>query len=55
MAVVVFSRVGGAHAYASGALFLGWFYGGLGGPGMRGALDFFWSKLALEQASTPDA
>ena len=55
MAVAIFSTVGGAHAYARGALFLGWFSGGLGGPGMRGTLDFFWSKLALKQASSPDA
>ena len=55
MAVAVFSAVRGEHANANGVLFLGWFYGGLGGPGMRGALDFFWSKLALEQASSPGA
>jgi hypothetical protein len=54
MAVTIFSAVGSQHGYASGALLLGWFHGGLGGPGMRGALDFFWSEVALEQASSPD-
>ena len=29
--------------------------GGLGEFGMLGALDFFWSQLALEQASSPAA
>ena len=48
-AVAFFPVMRGTHAYADPGLALGWY---MGGPF---ALDYLWSKRALEQTSSPDA
>jgi hypothetical protein len=41
-------------AHADGELFLGWYFGGFGINPQLGVVEFFWSKFAREQATSPD-
>jgi hypothetical protein len=53
IAVSSFDALVGAHA--GGELFLGWYFGGYGINAPFGVVEFFWSKFAREQATSPDA